>query len=138
MKNQLLYLVTLVVLVLSGCGGDKLHMSGKVTYSDDGSPLTTGMVCFETPSYLARGELKPDGTYIIGSLSEKDGLPAGTYKVYVSGAQKATGEIKGGMTEYEPLIDAKFANSSTSGIEMVVDGKTKSLDFKVDRFKNKK
>ncbi|MGL4943310.1 MAG: hypothetical protein ACRC46_08980 [Thermoguttaceae bacterium] len=144
-KNFCVCLLVAFGLLLSGCSKN-VSMGGKVTFSDDGSPLSVGTVCFESATFLARGEIKPDGTYVIGSLSEKDGLPAGTYKVCIAGAAKEIGKTQidslsgtqmEGMPIYEPLIDEKFAKAATSGIEITVDNKTKSLDFKVDRFKKK-
>ncbi|MDR1270884.1 MAG: hypothetical protein LBK82_15320 [Planctomycetaceae bacterium] len=137
MKNSLFFSLLLALLLLSGCS-DKVGLGGKVTFSDDGSPLGTGTVCFETDTYLARGTLKADGSYVVGSLSEKDGLPAGNYRIYVSGAEKEIGQDKDGMSIMEPLIDPKFSSGSTSGLSLDVTASTKSFDFKVDRYVPKK
>jgi len=133
MKNSILLALSLSLLMLAGCG-DKVGLRGKATFSDDGSPVPTGTVCFETDTYLARGDLKPDGTFVVGSLKANDGLPAGTYRVYISGAQKSIGQDKEGMDIYESLIDEKFASGSTSGITVDVTPSTKTLDVKVDRY----
>jgi hypothetical protein len=133
MKSCLFVGLSLTLLLLVGCG-DKVGLGGKVTFSDDGSPLGTGTVCFETDTYLARGTLKTDGSYVVGSLSEKDGLPAGTYRVYISGAEKEIGQDKEGMAIMEPLIDTKFSIGSTSGLSVDVTASKKTFDFKVDRY----
>ncbi|MDR2706705.1 MAG: hypothetical protein LBC02_13070 [Planctomycetaceae bacterium] len=133
MKSCLFVGLSLTLLLLVGCG-DKVGLGGKVTFSDDGSPLGTGTVCFETETYLARGTLKADGSYVVGSLSEKDGLPAGTYRVYISGAEKEIGQDKEGMAIMEPLIDTKFSSGSTSGLSIDVTASTKTFDIKVDRY----
>jgi hypothetical protein len=119
------YAVTLLflfVVLLNGCS-NKLPLRGKVTYSDDGSPLEYGVVCFETPTFLARGEIGKDGKYVVGTLRQRDGIPRGTYNVYVSGT-----EIGSGF-----LIDKKYANPQTSGLQFTVDGKNKIFDFTVER-----
>ena len=58
-RNHLIYFRYYAALVLlcgiPGCGSN-IYFGGRVTYSDDGSPLTTGVVCFESTSFLARGE----------------------------------------------------------------------------------
>ncbi|MDR0609836.1 MAG: hypothetical protein LBG58_06980 [Planctomycetaceae bacterium] len=133
MKNCLIVVFSLTILLLTGCG-DKVGLSGKVTFSDDGSPLSVGTVCFETDTFLARGTLKADGSYVVGSLSEKDGLPAGSYKVYISGAEQEIGQDKEGMALMEPLIDTKFSSASSSGLSIDVTASTKTFDIKVDRY----
>ena len=137
MKNSILFALSLSLLVLAGCG-DKVGLRGKATFLDDGSPVPTGTVCFETDTYLARGDLRPDGTFTVGSLKANDGLPAGKYRVYISGAQKSIGQDKDGMDIYESLIDEKYASGSTSGIEIEVTPSTKNIDVKVDRYVPKK
>lgn len=120
----------------SGCS-DKMPLSGKVTFSDDGSPLDRGMVCFETDGFLARGSLKPDGTYQVSSTGRNDGLPKGKYKVCITGAELASSG-KGGNIVYTPLVDKRYESAGSTDIEFEVDGKTKRFDFKVDRAKKGK
>ncbi|MDR1491901.1 MAG: hypothetical protein LBT05_04175, partial [Planctomycetaceae bacterium] len=70
-------------------------------------------------TYVARGTLKEDGTYDVGSISEKDGLPKGTYRVYIFGADKMVSG-PGGMQLPESLIDEKYRKSETSGLTVDV------------------
>ena len=132
-KNSIFFALSLSLVLLTGCG-DKVGLKGKATFNDDGSPVPTGTVCFETDTYLARGDLKPDGTFTVGSLTANDGIPPGKYRVYISGAQKSIGQDKEGMDLYESLIDEKFASGTTSGITIDVTPSTKNLDIKVDRY----
>ena len=144
-KLKIAYLLFVLVLVV-GCGKGHVPLKGKVTFSDDGSPLTTGTVNFVNGSFQARAPLQPDGTYTVGTYQAADGLPPGKYSVYVAGAVKVIGEEKsnssasmtgdiigGGMPITEPLIHEKFSSATTSGLEFEA-GSTKSFDFKVDRF----
>ncbi|MDR2172222.1 MAG: hypothetical protein LBP59_18925 [Planctomycetaceae bacterium] len=117
----LLFLFTFIIL-FNGCG-NKFPLSGRVTYSDDGSALEYGVVCFETSTFLARGEIGKNGKYVVGSVKQTDGIPKGTYNVYVSGT-----EIGNGL-----LVDKKYANPQSSGLTFTVDGKNKVFDFTVDR-----
>jgi len=134
MKSRFFLALSLLLLVLAGCGPN-VGLKGKATFRDDGSPVPVGTVCFETDSYLARGDLKPDGTFTVGSLKQNDGLPPGKYRVYISGAQKSIGKDEGtGMEKYESLIDLKFASGTTSGIEIDVTPATKTIDVVVDRY----
>ena len=136
MKNCLALGLSLALLVLTGCG-DKVGLGGKVTF-EDGSPLGVGTVCFETDTYLARGTLKPDGSYVVGSLSERDGLPAGTYRVYISGAEKEIGKDKEEMPIYESMIDEAMTSGATSGLSVTVPVSGGKYDIKVKPYEKKK
>jgi len=141
--------VFLVCLGVAGCS-KFVPLRGTVTFSDDGSPLTTGFVYFDNGKDLARGKINADGTYVMGSLKNTDGLAPGLYKVYVQaigpdpsgatmkvnsvvapGSDPATsGEVFAVLVS---LVDDKFASAETSGLECNVDRKTKTHDITVDR-----
>jgi len=129
------FLCVFLLLAFSGCGGDKVPLKGKVTFKEDGSPLTRGMVCFETDTFRARGPLNPDGTYQVSSVKENDGIPKGSYKVYIFGAEDATEATSGGMNAARsaPMIAKKYTDKETSGITAEVDGKTKQFNFEVEK-----
>jgi len=139
MIRKLLILFVLVgILSVFGCSGKK-PLKGKITFSDDDSPLPVGAVFFETPTYSAGGNIEKDGTYVVGSDALKDGLPKGTYAVVIRGAEDITiiHPPGGGMPmeRRTPLIDRKYQNPDTSGLSFTVDGKTRKFDFQVDRAK---
>jgi len=75
-------------IAVAGCGKGHVKMSGRVTYSDTGEPLELGTVSFTNGTIQARGVLDKDGKYVIGMLSAGDGLPPGTYNVYVANAYR--------------------------------------------------
>ena len=122
----------LLLLVVVGCGKN-VKLGGKVAFSD-GEPLSAGMIVFSNSGFLARAYLKPDGTYDVGSFSEKDGLPPGKYKVYITGAVKVAGKHKvtltgeGGKTMegeediLESLIAGKYTSRDTTPLEIEVPG----------------
>ena len=112
-----------------------MSLQGKVTFKEDGSPLNRGMVCFETETYRARGPLKPDGTYQVTSVKANDGIPPGSYKVYIFGAEGASEDTSGRMNAARSvsLVAAKYTNKDTSGISVEVDAKTKQFDFQVEK-----
>ena len=137
MKTDILFACLVVIsatMLGTGCSNGNVSFGGKVTFSDDDSPLTLGTVCFESPTFLGRGELNQDGKYDLGSLSTSDGIPKGTYKVYVTGAAKGGMSDKGSPILI-PIIDPKYVAASTSGLSVTIDGKSKSFDIKVDRYK---
>ena len=47
---------------------------------------------FATPTFQAKGDINPDGTFTMGSYSATDGLPPGTYTVAIIGANTSTGD----------------------------------------------
>lgn len=120
-----------VLLLLSGCGNN-VKLRGKVTFADD-TPLTVGTVCFQNGAFLARGFLQPDGSYVVGSLTEVDGLPPGSYRVYIAGAQRVIGEDKDELPIYESLIDEKYARPETSGLTLKVESSQRRFDIRVDK-----
>jgi len=135
--SQKIYIpVALLLLALvAGCGNKNQPLYGTVTFSDDDSPLTTGVVILETNGKMGRGNIDANGKFVMGFESEKDGIPKGeTYKVTIVNALIETGRDKSGMPILTPLIDAKYGNASTSGFTFTSDGKTKTLDLKVDRY----
>ena len=134
MYNKVTFLMTVAIsLVAIGCS-ENVSIRGKVTFSDDQSPLTVGMVFFDTDSYQARGLLAPDGTYELGSTGLKDGLPPGEYRVYVSGASISDPNVPPEANAPPlPLIDPKYESGLTSGLSVKVDRSTRTFDFSVDR-----
>lgn len=133
-NTALFVLLLLVVTSVIGCGSN-VTLRGKVTYSDDNSPLEVGTVCFESANHVARGPLKSDGTYTVGSTSAKDGLPPGEYKVYITGADRyeKSGPKIAPVSVPISLIDSKFTSPSRSDLTVKVDRSTKKFDFSVDR-----
>ena len=74
-----LWALILASLLASGCSKN-LAVTGTVTYSDDGSPVQSGLVVFTGDKEAGRGVIK-DGKYSIGLLKNAGGIPPGTYKV---------------------------------------------------------
>ena len=117
-------------LIVAGCGSD-VKVTGKVTF-EDGQPLTTGRVCFQSEKLFADGPLQKDGTYTLGSLGENTGLPKGKYQVFIAGAETPPQPvIVGGQVNLlgrfipgKPLIHQKFTDRMTSGLTCEVKGRT--------------
>ena len=128
-------LFSLLLFVVLGCNSGKVGLTGKVTFSDDDSPVPTGIICFEgSGGKMGRAEIQPDGTYRAGFDSAKDGLPKGTYKVYLTGVAKMEENVPG-IPKPISLIDPKYSNPSASGLTFEADGKTSIFNFSVDRKK---
>ena len=109
-------------------------MSGKVVFSDDKNPLSHGEVGFESASgtFFARGDIQPDGTFVVGSLKTNDGLPPGKYRVSVSAVQQV-GQDRAGYAIFESLIDTKYGTPATSGLTLDITKTTRNFNIEVDR-----
>ena len=132
--------VVLLSLIV-GCSGGNVGLRGVVTYSDDGTPMPVGTVVFRKDGKIARGDIKEDGTYIVGFDKETNGLPPGKYEVYISGARVVVGERPSSDDSmeyiYEQLIDMKYERPETSGLSVDVNASTKVFNIEVERFKKK-
>lgn len=114
-----------------GCGKN-VPLRGKVVFSDDGSPITKGAICFTDGQNLSRGTIRPDGTFEMGSVGMTDGLPPGEYTVYFFDVSENAGE-ESKMGSRRSMIDPKYDSPKTSALTVTVDASTKTLDFQLDR-----
>ena len=125
-RKLLVLLLLLAGLSLAGCG-DHCRLSGKVTFSD-GKPVTSGMVIFSTASFQAKGEIQSDGSYIAGSEKVRNGIPAGTYQVSVTGITKSVPGMSG-MPNFIPICDEKYLNATSSGLTCTVPAPGNKYDL---------
>jgi len=131
-KNIPLFLCVILAIGLTvGCGsGNKLKVSGHITFSDDDSPLTTGTVVFESGTTRVMGVVNDKGYYALGELVDGDGVPFGFYRVTIAGARE---QLPSGFPG-KYFVDSKYERPDTSGLTFEVKkGGPKTFDFKVDR-----
>ncbi|MGL4943014.1 MAG: hypothetical protein ACRC46_07475 [Thermoguttaceae bacterium] len=122
--------VLLAVVTLFGCGSGT-KVSGKVTFSD-GKPLTVGRVVFTNGTLSASGGINKNGEFRMGMSKDGDGVPEGSYKVYITearvpGDHSLAQKDEDGVT-FTPFVDAidpKFASADRSGLTCEVKGTTK-------------
>ncbi|MDR1141802.1 MAG: carboxypeptidase-like regulatory domain-containing protein [Planctomycetaceae bacterium] len=132
-KNILLLFLFLYLISLTfGCGSGKVKLSGHVTFSDDQSPLEKGVVIFENGTYAARGAIDTNGKYIIGSESQRDGLPPGTYKVYITDSEHIIPAVPPAFPKLEPVIHKKYTNAVSTPLSLEVNTSTKKFDIQVE------
>ncbi len=79
--------VLLAAAVGCGAGGGKASVSGKVLAG--GQPVTSGSITFmpinsEGGASPASGEIKPDGTFVMGTEKPADGVAVGKHSVSFS------------------------------------------------------
>ena len=139
MKTNHLMIVALSLLLmqLAGCSSETVQLSGKVVFSDDGAPVPIGTVCFTDGTVASRGTILEDGTFTMGYVRMEDGIPPGRYKVYFIGVELPDpAKDQAAMDNTSPLIDRKYTRSDTSGLEVEITADTKTMEFKLDRFRS--
>ena len=125
-----------------------VHVTGRVTYGD-GAPLTRGQICFTDGYYLGRGDLDENGEYSLRMFRKNDGIPRGSYQVYITSALRF--EIDDSVTKTDvdnddedryrvlrtgrvakvvEMIDRQYTHPLTSGWSVEVKKKS-SFDFVV-------
>ena len=114
-------------LCLAGCS-NKIQLGGTVTFEDEGTPLSRGVVVFATSSFEAKGSLDADGKYTMGSIDVADGLPKGSYQVYIAGAME---ELPSG--QMRSMIDDKYANFASTPLTCEIPAPKNTFDIKVPR-----
>jgi len=127
------FFASIIILLCLGCGSGHVRLQGKVTFEEDGTPLTTGRVCFQKDVFMAEGKIDENGTFTMGSFSEKDGLPKGTYKVFVSGATDNQLGPNNEDPSYRPLIHQKYASFDTTPYTCEVPAPGNRFDFTVQK-----
>jgi hypothetical protein len=103
---------------LAGCGAGLQPVRGKVTLPD-GKPAAGSQVVFEGTEagkkVSARGDVGPDGSYVMSTFKPGDGVPPGKYKVQVNPPPMVNAE-----GPYVSPFHAKYSNLETSGLEFEV------------------
>ncbi|MCL2347185.1 MAG: carboxypeptidase-like regulatory domain-containing protein [Planctomycetaceae bacterium] len=121
MRFGIILVVAVLFAPIVGCGS-KITVDGTVRF-EDGTPLKAGTVYFESADTSARGTLDANGRYVLSSQRAQDGVPPGTYRVYILGAAESGYDSQGQWTA-KPLIDVKFQSATTSQLSCDVTKKT--------------
>ncbi len=111
--------ISLAALVaMAGCGSRGLHrVSGKVSFPD-GSPCVAGRVVVDYGNgRMAVGRIRSDGSFNVGTLTESDGMPAGTFRVAIKDALVPKSDTS---SEFLTIVHSRFADPATSGLEFTV------------------
>jgi hypothetical protein len=99
-----------------------IPVKGKVTYK--GKPLTKGSIQFEPDGYgrKARGKIQSDGTFVLGTDKEGDGVIAGHHRVTVTDT---------GITSPKNVLASKWASEAASGLTADVDPEHTEFNFEL-------
>ncbi|MCL2006253.1 MAG: hypothetical protein FWG73_08850 [Planctomycetaceae bacterium] len=132
------FCLILGIAMLSGCS-DAVQLRGTVTF-EDGSPVGIGTVCFDSGSSIARGDLQSDGTYRLSTVNPGDGIPPGTYTVYLINTERGESVPRGDGNFADVIVqtvDPKFTTRASSEITVTVDKSTRTFDFEVRRYQGR-
>ncbi len=104
----------------SGPAAPLIPVKGTVTYRV--KPVTKGLVKFTPDGYgrAARGELQSDGTFVLTTLKEGDGVVAGHHQISISGT---------GSHPAKELVPKKYTQRTTSKLTAEVDAEHNEFQF---------
>lgn len=136
--RSIIQLVAAAILpLLSGCDAqiETYLVHGMVVYPD-GKPLTKGTVEFEVQglkkAVTASGDINSDGTFQLGTYEVNDGAIAGTHRVAViADYEIGTGIERPGLIP-PPILNPKFSEFNTSGLEFEVKPSPNNIMVQVD------
>jgi hypothetical protein len=111
-----------------GCGSgggsvasSLIQVKGKVTYK--GQPVTKGVVRFEPDGYgrNATGQLQSDGTFVLSTLKEGDGVVAGEHRVSIEGFEQSLAKERALRNYGDPKTSGLTADVSPEKTEFAFD-----------------
>ena len=130
--------ILLVMLFLNGCGSKLpkcVPVSGKVTLDGEKVPgpgyiyFTIDSTGTESISRPGTAEFDADGNYKVTSFEPGDGLMPGKYLLRVD-CWKTPPNMEG--KPVESFIPQKYQDASKSGLELVVESKSKPIKFDIN------
>ena len=143
--SSLVVVTTISALMISvvGCGGkehDTHPVRGLVRFPD-GKLLRNGSVEFEIARpdqpVTARGKIRPDGTFVLGTYTLDDGAYAGIHRAVVIAEQDiGNGPERPGVIQGSP-IDKKYRDFRKSGLEFEVKPGNNDIMIEVEYPKSK-
>jgi hypothetical protein len=123
-KQKSIGLAAMFLAVCWGCGPagrgvapSLIPVKGKVTYK--GQPLISGTVRFEPDDFgrPASGKLQSDGTYVLSTAKEADGVVAGSHKVSITNVDNKLGKDRAFQRFMQPASSKLTAEVSPEATE---------------------
>ena len=131
------FLVILAVACAAGCGNPNgtVKVTGKVSIGGQ-PPPAEGRVTFTVvkpadgfPNRPAMAKFGTDGKYSATTYDPGDGLLPGSYKIFVE-CYETPPNMEGKPVKSH--VDKKYMNGETSGLELLIEPKSKPIDFDID------
>jgi hypothetical protein len=123
---------SVALFLLAGCAGcgasgvgtlpSLIPVKGKVTFK--GQPLSKGTVHFEPDDYgrPASGELQSDGTFILTTHKQGDGVVAGHHRVYITDTD---------LKSKTGAVPKKYSTPTASKLEAEVSSEKTEFPFDI-------
>lgn len=123
MKLSQLCLLALIPFALlnAGCGTGNPSVSGNVKF-EDGSPLTVGIITFDSGTYSSHADIGADGSFTI-----EGGLPADSYKITLGG------DAMGSYDDPTPMVQKSYGNYDTTDLEQEVKSSGNEIEVVVKK-----
>lgn len=125
-----LFCVGILAVWTPGCrDGRPALIQATGTVKLDGKPLAGAIVSFQPVAQGTDGFLRPssavtdaEGKYAPGTYGEKDGLPAGKYRVAIQKREPVgtAGSQSSEPAKYQWITPRRFADPNSSGLEVEV------------------
>ena len=135
MQKVFTLLLLLTVLCIVGCNSNA-QVDGTIMLSD-GTPYTGGRIIYDKDSSSVIGRPDEKGYFRLYFEKPGSGVPAGSYRGFVSHDGRSPEEIaSGGMMAKAPPppFDRKYSDASTAGLSFEVKaGEKKKLEIVLDR-----
>jgi hypothetical protein len=115
-------LLAVFAVLVAGCGKPAYQLEtapvrGKVTL--DGQPLASGYVVVPTArGRMASGRIQPDGTFVMTTYDEGDGVQVGTHPVIVN--ELPPDEFAPASNQKRVPIPTRYTSAGTSGLTVDV------------------
>lgn len=130
-----------LLLWSGGCGNDNpetIPVRGRVTWG--GKPLSGGTIIFlpaenvgKPTGHIATGRIQSDGSYEMGTFSNRDGVVPGSYQVAIDARDKLSTEDVDGAADATTDIPQRFASPATSGLTVDITEESSVHDFDLTR-----
>lgn len=122
----------LVALTVAGCGPRLVPVHGKAMLAN-GRPAAGSQVVFEGEvegkPVTARGDVREDGSFEMGTYAPGDGVPPGKYRVQVNPPPMASAEAAMVLP-----FSSKYLSFHTSGLEFEVKpGQSNEINVKLEK-----
>jgi hypothetical protein len=135
-----LLLAALLLGSVAGCGGPRLYpVSGQIVWQD-GSPakeLAGGLLALESVEVRAsaRSDIEPDGSFRVMTSRPGDGAYEGRYRVLIDVPRLSDRELNAGKREPRPILDPRYGQFETSGLEITVEPKNNQVTLKLKKLR---
>jgi hypothetical protein len=133
-RGLLCFAVVTATLSLAGCGsGGRVPIAGKVKFKDgsDVSVLAGYGVTFQKDKESSVGDIQPDGSFTMTTLSQNDGVLPGRHEIIVTPPPPPNPD----QPPPKPSIPSKYFDFGTSGLSAEIAPGKGQVELELERAK---